>query len=121
MNKTKKITVPISGMSCAACSSRVEKSLNNTQGIQSANVNLALERGTIIYDENKINESDIIKKIRDTGYDVPEEKLEILISGMACAACSTRVENLLNSLEGVKKATVNLQQEKQACCLYLVL
>lgn len=112
MNKTKKITIPISSMSCAACSSRVEKSLNNTQGIQSVNVNLALEKSTIIYDEDKISQNDIIKKIRDIGYDVPEEKLEILISGMACAACSSRVENLLNSLDGVQKAAVNLATGK---------
>lgn len=108
MGKTKKITIPVLGMSCAACSARIEKVLLNMQGVQSASINIALEEGTIIYDENQITEKDIVKKISDIGYKVPEKNIELLISGMTCAACSARVEKHLNSLNGIKKANVNL-------------
>lgn len=112
MNKTKKVTIPILGMSCAACSSRIERVLKDMQGVQSVHVNLALEKGTIMYDESKITVRDIIKKINDIGYKVPIKSLEILISGMTCAACSARVEKRLNSLDGIIAANVNLATNK---------
>ncbi len=39
----------ITGMTCAACSTRVEKGLNKMDGVESANVNLALEKATVKY------------------------------------------------------------------------
>ena len=40
----------ISGMSCVACSARVEKGLNKLEGVKSANVNFAMEKATIEFD-----------------------------------------------------------------------
>jgi len=40
------------------------------------------------------------------------EKVEIKISGMSCAHCSSRVENALKNLEGVEKANVDLKDGK---------
>ena len=102
------LILPISGMSCAACSARVEKGLSKMPGVIEAGVNLALEKGTVTYDPTRVTPEDIITRIRDIGYDVPEDKVELLIAGMTCAACSARVEKRLNSLSGVLEATVNL-------------
>lgn len=106
------LTLPIEGMSCAACSARVERGLNKMPGIVSAAVNLALEKGTFTYDPDQVKPEDIINKIKDIGYGIPEEKAELLVSGMSCAACSARVEKKLNSLPGVQNATVNLATNK---------
>jgi len=106
------LIVPISGMSCAACSARVERGLGALPGVLSVNVNLVLGKGTISYNRNQLQPIEIIDKIRDLGYEVPEEKLELLISGMSCAACSARVERRLNSLPGVQEAVVNLTTNK---------
>ena len=46
--------------------------------------------------------------MRDLGYDVVTEKTELVITGMTCAACSTRIEKGLNKMEGVFNANVNL-------------
>src|SRR5690606_24395122 len=45
------------------------------------------------------------------GYQVAVEKMEIDISGMTCAACSNRIEKVLNRQEGVEHASVNLAAE----------
>ncbi|MCL6612416.1 MAG: heavy metal translocating P-type ATPase [Peptococcaceae bacterium] len=95
-------------MTCAACSARVERELRKMPGILEAGVNLAAGKGTVIYDPGLVAPGDIVKKIRDTGYDVPVEEVELVVSGMTCAACSARVEKKLNSLPGVQRASVNL-------------
>ena len=47
----KKESLKVAGMSCAACAARIEKGLNRLEGVESANVNLALERVDIEYDD----------------------------------------------------------------------
>ncbi|MFS0776002.1 heavy metal translocating P-type ATPase [Neobacillus sp. 3P2-tot-E-2] len=108
----KETNLQISGMTCAACATRIEKGLNKLEGVVTANVNLALEKSAIKYDPEKLKVEDIEKKIRDLGYEVVTEKAEFDITGMTCAACSTRIEKGLNKLEGVVKANVNLALEK---------
>ena len=108
----KETNLQISGMTCAACATRIEKGLNKLEGVETANVNLALEKSAIKFDPAKINIVDIQKKIQDLGYDVVTEKLELDITGMTCAACSARIEKDLKKLDGVLKANVNLALEK---------
>jgi P-type Cu+ transporter len=108
----KETNLQISGMTCAACATRIEKGLNKLEGVETANVNLALERSSIKFDPEKVNIIDIQKKIQDLGYDVVTEKTEFDITRMTCAACSARIEKGLNKLDGVLKANVNLALEK---------
>ncbi|UPK52665.1 heavy metal translocating P-type ATPase [Bacillus sp. H8-1] len=98
-------------MTCAACSNRIEKGLKKIEGVKEANVNLALERSTIIFDPSKTSPQAFEEKIEKLGYGVVSEKAEFAITGMTCAACSTRIEKGLNKLEGVTKASVNLALE----------
>jgi Cu+-exporting ATPase len=107
----KETTIQITGMTCAACSTRIEKGLRKLEGVQDANVNLALEKSTIKYDSTTTNVEALQKKIQDLGYDVVTERKEFTITGMTCAACSARVEKGLNKLEGIKTASVNLALE----------
>lgn len=108
----KEMNMQITGMTCAACATRIEKGLNKLEGIEEANVNLALERSLVKYDPQVINVEAIQKKVRDLGYDVVTEKAEFDITGMTCAACSNRIEKGLKRLEGVTNANVNLALEK---------
>ncbi|XJZ26629.1 heavy metal translocating P-type ATPase [Bacillota bacterium Lsc_1132] len=113
MNENVKETnLQISGMTCAACALRIEKGLNKLEGVETASVNLALEKSAIKYDPAKIKLEDIQKKIEDLGYGVVTEKADFDITGMTCAACSARIEKGLNKMDGVMKATVNLALEK---------
>ncbi|MEH7413718.1 heavy metal translocating P-type ATPase [Neobacillus drentensis] len=108
----KETNLQISGMTCAACAVRIEKGLKRLEGVEEANVNLALERSNVKYNPEKINIEEIEKKIKDLGYEVVNEKTELVITGMTCAACAARIEKGLTKLNGVVKANVNLALEK---------
>ncbi|MET1030924.1 heavy metal translocating P-type ATPase [Domibacillus tundrae] len=112
VTQTKETNMQISGMTCAACATRIEKGLNKLNGVEQATVNLALEKSNVTYDPSKISEVDLQKKISDLGYDVVVEKDEFSITGMTCAACATRIEKGLNKLDGVTNANVNLALER---------
>ncbi len=58
----------VTGMTCSACSARIEKNLNKTDGVIEANVNLLSNSMTVKYDESVMTEGDIIKVVQDTGY-----------------------------------------------------
>lgn len=64
--KTQKFNV--TGMTCSACSARIEKNINNRNGIIEANVNLLSNSMIVKYDESVLTEGDIIKVVEDTGY-----------------------------------------------------
>ncbi|HSH36952.1 heavy metal translocating P-type ATPase [Schnuerera sp.] len=108
----KKVTIDVVGMTCAACSSRVEKAISRREGVVQSSVNLLAQRATIEFDTDKVNVDELIRTIEKTGYEVPLVKKTLLIEGMTCAACSSRVEKVLNKLEGVVKANVNLSTNK---------
>src|SRR5699024_10999897 len=110
MNEQKHATLGVTGMTCAACSNRVEKVLNKMDGVD-AQVNLTTEKATVDYDPEKTSIEEISNKIENIGYRVLTEKAEFDIFGMTCAACSNRVEKVLNKQEGINLATVNLATE----------
>lgn len=111
-----KASIKISGMTCAACARRIEKSVGKMDGVANATVNLAAEILTFEYDESKVSQADVEKTIESLGYGVIEEEkkntVTIPVGGMTCAACAARVEKALGKTEGVLKATVNLATEK---------
>jgi P-type Cu+ transporter len=113
LSEKKHITLGVTGMSCASCSSRIEKVLNQMDGVE-AQVNLTTEKATVAYDPEKISVEDITKKIENIGYGVLTEKVELDVFGMTCAACSNRIEKVLNKQEGIELATVNLTTESAA-------
>ena len=108
---TKTIDVGVQGMTCANCSSRVERNLNKLEGV-SANVNLATERATVAYDAEKVDRAALLESIVQSGYTPVTEEVTFHIGGMTCANCSSRIERKLNKLDGVLSANVNLATEK---------
>ncbi len=108
----KKINIDVVGMTCAACSARVEKALNKEEGVNNAVVNLIGQKAVVEFDDTKTTPSNLIHIVEKTGYEVPLVQKTLLIEGMTCAACSTRVEKVLNKIEGVTKANVNLSTNK---------
>lgn len=66
-------------MSCAACSSNVEKLCRSLNGVAEANVNLTTEKLTITYDENILSKDELFAKVKAIGYglhDLSAEKVE---------------------------------------------
>lgn len=64
----KEVTVPIAGMTCAACSARIEKQVGKLDGVSLAAVNFATEKGVFTYDPDKIRLSQIKAAIQKAGY-----------------------------------------------------
>lgn len=62
--------LPITGMTCAACASRIERVLNRQPGIESANVNFATARATVAFDPNQTDVQRIAQTVEDAGYGV---------------------------------------------------
>lgn len=63
-----KVTIPVQGMTCAACVRRVENALRNIKGVTSANVNLATERVTVEFTSSQVSIADLKRAISDAGY-----------------------------------------------------
>ncbi len=58
----------IEGMHCGACSTGIEMFLSNTEGVKSAKVSYEAKKAEVEYDENKLNDEDIIKTIEEAGF-----------------------------------------------------
>src|SRR5690606_16176284 len=109
---TKKVTIDVLGMTCAACSARVERALKKKEGVIDTSVNLLQQKANIEFDDEKLNITELVNTIEKTGYEVPFEKKTLLVEGMTCSACSARVEKVLSRIDGVKFASVNLSTNK---------
>ncbi|MCY8921618.1 copper-exporting P-type ATPase CopA [Bacillus atrophaeus] len=114
MSEQKEIALQVSGMTCAACASRIEKGLKRMDGVADAHVNLALETSNVTYNPSETGAAAIKEKIEKLGYGVVTEKAEFQIAGMTCAACANRIEKRLNKTEGVSSAQVNFALETVA-------
>ena len=107
----REISLPIEGMTCASCVSRVETALCDLPGV-TASVNLATERAEIAFDPAQTAPAELAKAVQAAGYDVAHESRELKIGGMTCATCAGRIEKALLAVAGVIKAEVNLATQK---------
>lgn len=72
MMSEQKVTLQVSGMTCAACSARIEKVVGKMEGVADANVNLTMERATVTFDQEKLTPQSIITRIEKLGYGASE-------------------------------------------------
>ena len=107
------MNLQITGMTCASCVARVEKTLLALPGIDAATVNLATETAAL-YAAAPINVATVVQAIEKSGYGVAKHLITVNITGMTCASCVGRVEQALSKVPGVLKATVNLATEQAA-------
>ncbi|MDF2522030.1 MAG: copper-translocating P-type ATPase, partial [Clostridia bacterium] len=68
VTENKEVTIPIGGMTCAACARAVEKAVGKLEGIESVSVNLATERASIKYNPKDTRLSEIKQAISKAGY-----------------------------------------------------
>src|SRR3990170_1661489 len=109
---TKRLDLPVEGMSCASCVAKVEHGLKDSQGVQAVAVNLAAGRANITYDPEATTTARFVDVVRSLGYDVPVQKVQIPVRGMSCASCVEKVESALRTVDGVLDAAVNLASER---------
>jgi Cu+-exporting ATPase len=63
------VTIPVAGMTCAACQARVQRALEKAPGVEEAGVNLLLNSATVRYDPGLTSPDLLVSAVRDTGYD----------------------------------------------------
>ncbi|WP_246624678.1 heavy metal translocating P-type ATPase [Oceanobacter mangrovi] len=104
------LILDIDGMTCASCSTRLERVLGKVEGVEAANVNLATEKATIT---GSAGVEQLLAAVKKAGFEVrPAAPVELTIEGMTCASCSGRLERVLGKQAGVTAASVNLATEK---------
>ena len=66
--ETQKVTLPVEGMTCAACQANVQRALTAAPGVARANVNLMMHQATVHYDPAATDPARLVAAINDTGY-----------------------------------------------------
>lgn len=66
----------ITGMTCASCSAAVERVTRKMDGVEESNVNLATNKMTITYDEEKVSPDDIIQRVEKAGFGAQLEQIK---------------------------------------------
>ena len=115
-----RLDLAIEGMTCSACSARLERVLSGTEGIVDATVNLALERAMIHIDPIRTNLRAVIDKVRRCGFDVGVESTTYYMDNLANIA--DQVEQVLRTVPGVLDVKVypNLERIKVASASLMV-
>jgi len=65
---TTKLTIPVTGMTCAACQARVQRALTAAPGVRDATVNLLLHNASVAFDPKETSAAALVDAIRSTGY-----------------------------------------------------
>ena len=79
------VTLPVMGMSCAACQSHVERALRGTSGVREATVNLLTNSARVTYSPAVAKVDDLIASVRDAGYDAAPPSEAAARAGEAAA------------------------------------
>ncbi len=107
-----RITLPIEGMTCGACAATVQKRLLQEGGVQDAAVNYATGKSTLTVDEEEVRVADLVRAVRDAGYDCAKATLSFRVDGLHYASGTARIEQELAVLPGVLSAVANQATEQ---------
>jgi len=64
------VSLPVTGMTCAACARTIQVTLADTPGVDKADVNFATGRATVVFDPAAVGVDELVAAVRDVGYDV---------------------------------------------------
>jgi len=105
------LRLQVTGMTCASCALRVEKSLKSIPGVLDVSVNLAMEQAFVSVGASTSAEA-LAAAVRKAGYDVSVAEVALQVEGLTCASCVARVEKALLKVPGVLSASVNQATER---------
>ncbi len=110
MSKTR-IVLPIEGMTCASCAATVQEALAGATGVTSAGVNFATNKAAIEYDAAQTNVSQLIKTVREAGYNCGKATVTFGIVDLHYAPSVAPLERSLSRVNGVIRAVANQATE----------
>jgi P-type Cu+ transporter len=109
-----RVTVPVEGMTCGACAVTVQKRLADEPGVADAAVNYATGKATLTIDDARVKIVDLVKAIREVGYDSGRASLALPVEGLHYAPGVARLEQELLAVPGVLAALANQASEQVA-------
>ena len=106
-----RIILPIEGMTCASCAATVQEALAGATGVTSAGVNFATNKAAIEYDTAQTNVGQLIKTVREAGYNCGKASVTFSITELHYAPSVTPLEQALARVNGVIRAVANQATE----------
>ena len=115
------ITLRVTGMTCSACSTTVERVLKAVPGVK--HVTISLTTGDAVVeakDESTLQAEALVEAVEGAGFEaveikeVEQSKVKLLIDGMTCSACTSAVDGVLRGVAGVESVSVALLPEGSA-------
>ncbi|WP_048061531.1 heavy-metal-associated domain-containing protein [Hyperthermus butylicus] len=112
------------GMHCANCVVTIEKALRKVKGVGKVSVNFATGEAIVEYDPSTTTLKDIVKIVREVGYDVYREEAVFIVENLSTPSDELTLENKLSKIPGVvdvrafhvsKKVIRNLQSSDSYC------
>jgi len=82
--------LPISGMSCAGCAARLERTLGKAPGVVAASVNFASASAQVRSEGLSVQQ--LVALVEQAGFQVPTARLALQVTGLSCASCVRRLE-----------------------------
>ncbi len=111
----------VEGMTCGACSARLERALTAGPGVTGAAVNLALERATVQVDPGRTDLDSVIALVRRSGFDVGAETGVYHVDNLGDATIAGRVERALRAVPGVLDVRIDPALERiEVSCVSLM-
>ncbi|OGO09301.1 MAG: haloacid dehalogenase [Chloroflexi bacterium RBG_13_60_13] len=95
-------------MTCVSCGAKVEKALKELPGVATPQVSVAAGRVSVRYDPSRVNLRDMEQAVRDIGYGVPRDRIDLLVLGMMGTHCQSIIEKAVGDIPGVVEVKVNL-------------
>ena len=108
----KRVSIDIQGMTCSACVARLERAFSRADGIEKANVNLPLEKATLVLDPTIIAFDDLRSIVERTGFNVGTQSRIYFIEGMTEPGHANLVEDAMFNVPGVLSVDVNYAEER---------
>ncbi|MDT5294515.1 MAG: P-type Cu+ transporter, partial [Acidobacteriota bacterium] len=108
--ESSRVELPITGMTCAACARRIERTLAKAEGVRAAGVNFATARATVEYDRARTGLPRLIEAVKEIGYGTTGGAVaEFVVDDSARVSGTAQVlENFLKETPGVLNASFNL-------------
>src|SRR5713101_710705 len=106
-----RIILPIEGMTCASCAATVQEALTGAGGVTSAGVNFATNKAAIEYDDAQTNVGQLIKTVREAGYNSGTASVTFGITDLHYASSVAPLERALASVRGVIRTVANQATE----------
>ena len=103
-----RMSFAVTGMTCAACASRVQRALERAEGVTEASVNFASGKAAVSYDPSVMSVPTLVESVRRAGYDADVVRVTLRLEGTELAVSGEPIVRRLKSVPGVLDADVSI-------------